>query len=83
MAKLKVYTIISTRREEDKEKMDSKRPWVVQARYIAAVSSKKEFVELLGGTMYFVNNYGHKTHNSDDIKKAMANPHKLIFNGSI
>jgi len=75
--KIMVMGITATVRSEDRSRCAR-----IQARYVAAVSSKKEFAELLGDSIGFVTKYGCVTGNKTEIKKAMANPHKLIFSDS-
>jgi len=78
--KLKVYGIISIVRLEDRKDIFFREySWRNQARYVAAVFSQKEFAKLLNCSIYFIRTYGCITHNKEEIKKALANPHKLIF----
>jgi len=79
MRKLKVYGTVQFCRPEHKHLLDPKRPWRTQVRYVAAVSSKKEFAELLHLTVGQIGIYTSITGNEEEVKKAMANPHTLIF----
>lgn len=72
--KIVVFGITTVARNEDRVKCKR-----VQARYVAAVSSKKEFADLLDCSVYFVTTYACITGNEKEVKKAMATPHKLIF----
>jgi len=49
-----------------------------QWRYVAAVSSRKEFAELIDSTVYFVRQQASETGNLEEIRKAIQNPHQLI-----
>ena len=78
--KLKVYGIIDMVRKEDRDDQFYKDfPWRVQARYVAAVFSAKEFADLLGASVGYVRNYGSVTGNKKEIELAMDKPHTLIF----
>jgi hypothetical protein len=54
MRKLKVYCVTTVVKEEDRPKMNPKKPWVIQAYYAAAVSNKKELADLLNSSLHFV-----------------------------
>ena len=76
---LKIYGVIIHIRNEDRDKIDPEKSYRTQARYIALVSSQKEFAELIGSSIDFVRNYAGITGNPKEIELALANPHKLIF----
>ena len=77
--KSKIFGVTIQVRNEDRDKIDTKRSWVTQARYVALVSSQKEFAELIGSSIGFIRNYACITGNPKEIELALANPHKLIF----
>ena len=77
--KPKIFGITISIRKEDRDNIDSKKSYRTQARYIALVSSQKEFAELIGSSIGFVRNYAYITGNPKEIELALANPHKLIF----
>lgn len=66
-------------RPEHKHLLDPKRPWRTQVRYVGAVCSLKEFAELLHLTVGQIQRYTSITGNEVEVKKALANPHTLVF----
>lgn len=78
-SKFKIYGIISFCKPEHRHLLDPEKSGRTQVRYVAAVSSQKEFAELVGCTVHEVRNYGSITGNPKEVKLAMANPHTLIF----
>lgn len=77
--KLKVYGTTAFCRREHKHLLDPKRSWRTQVRYVAAVTSQKEFADLLGTTIGQIRPYMSRTGNEEEIELAMAKPHTLIF----
>ena len=75
--KLKVYGITSRVKSEHRHLI--KHPYKDQVRYVAAVTSQKEFAKLLDCGLSFIRDFGCITGNTKEIELALAKPHTLIF----
>jgi len=52
-----------------------------QERVVCAVYSQKEVAQLTGNSINYIRDYWSITGNREEIEKATANPHKLIWTG--
>jgi len=78
-SKLKVYGVVAFCKKKHRHLLDPEKSWRTQVRYVAAVSSQKEFAELVGSVLVQIRPYMSITSNPKEVKLAMANPHTLIF----
>jgi hypothetical protein len=53
----------------------------IQERAVAAVFNQKELAELTGCSLYEIRGWWCETGNKEELEKALANPHKLIWMG--
>ncbi len=54
-----------------------------QERVVCAVANQKEVAELTKQSSYYVRGWWSITGNAEEIEKALANPHKLIWTGRL